>query len=224
MKNSKENLIISLIFILLTVFILSYHYLVGGNLTEIMLNFSLKILYKTGYLGILILMAAESALIPIPSEIVMPLAGILAKTSSMNLYLIITFGTIGNLIGSIILYQIGKYIRDPFIKFAVKYLRLNIKYVNLSDNLFTTYGPSIIFLGRIMPAIRSVISLPAGFSKMNLLKFGLFTTLGSIPWNAALALIGYYLGTNKYVILEFDYVISAITLIIGIYYLIKYFK
>ncbi|WP_172633889.1 DedA family protein [Caldisphaera lagunensis] len=169
-------------------------------------------------------MTAESMLIPIPSEIVMPLAGILAKIGSLNIYLIITFGTVGNLIGSTILYFIGKYVRNPFVEFAVKYFRLNIKYVKLSDDLFDKHGSSIIFFGRIMPAIRSIISLPAGFSRMNLPKFGLYTLLGSIPWNLSLTLIGFYLGTNKSFILKFDYVISALTFIIGIYYLIKYIK
>ncbi|WP_292320268.1 DedA family protein [Caldisphaera sp.] len=224
MSKEKENLIISIVFILLTIFILSYHFLLGGNLTQIMLNFSLKILNKIGYLGILILMAAESALIPIPSEIVMPLAGILARNGAFNLYVIIIYGTLGNLIGSLILYYIGIYIRSPFINFAVKYFKLNIKYVKLSDDLFSKYGNSIIFFGRIMPAIRSVISLPAGFSKMNLYKFGLYTLLGSIPWNLSLTLIGFYFGSNKSLILKFDYVISSLTLIIGIYYLIKYLK
>jgi membrane protein DedA with SNARE-associated domain len=189
-----------------------------------MLNVSLKILNKIGYLGILILMAAESALIPIPSEIVMPLAGILARNGAFNLYIIIIYGTLGNLIGSLILYYIGIYIRSPFINFVVKYFKLNIKYVKLSDDLFSKYGNSIIFFGRIMPAIRSVISLPAGFSKMNLYKFGLYTLLGSIPWNLSLTLIGFYFGSNKSLILKFDYVISSLTLIIGIYYLIKYLK
>jgi len=224
LSKEKENLIISIVFILLTIFILSYHFLLGGNLTQIMLNFSLKILNKIGYLGILILMAAESALIPIPSEIVMPLAGILARNGAFNLYVIIIYGTLGNLIGSLILYYIGIYIRSPFINFAVKYFKLNIKYVKLSDDLFSKYGNSIIFFGRIMPAIRSVISLPAGFSKMNLYKFGLYTLLGSIPWNLSLTLIGFYFGSNKSLILKFDYVISSLTLIIGIYYLIKYLK
>ncbi|MGC8572648.1 MAG: DedA family protein [Caldisphaera sp.] len=224
MSKEKENLIISIVFILLTIFILSYHFLLGGNLTQIMLNVSLKILNKIGYLGILILMAAESALIPIPSEIVMPLAGILARNGAFNLYIIIIYGTLGNLIGSLILYYIGIYIRSPFINFVVKYFKLNIKYVKLSDDLFSKYGNSIIFFGRIMPAIRSVISLPAGFSKMNLYKFGLYTLLGSIPWNLSLTLIGFYFGSNKSLILKFDYVISSLTLIIGIYYLIKYLK
>jgi len=224
LNKEKENLIISIIFIILTIFIVSYHFLLGGNITQIMLNISLKILNKIGYLGILALMAAESALIPIPSEVVMPLAGILAKDGFLNLYAIIAFGTLGNLIGSLVLYYIGIYIRIPFINFAVKYFRLNTKYVNISDDLFNKYGNSIIFFGRIMPAIRSVISLPAGFSKMNLYRFGLYTLLGSIPWNASLTLIGFYFGSNKLLILRFDYIISALTLLIGIYYLIKYFK
>lgn len=191
-------------------------------MTKFFINLSINILIKGGYYGILALMIAESALIPIPSEIVMPLAGIMVKTNNLNLLAIITAGTIGNLIGSTILYYIGKYIRNPFISFASKYLGLKKKYVETADQLFNKHGSSVILSGRVMPAVRSVISLPAGFANMNIVKFALFTFIGSLPWNIVLSLIGYFFGTNNYVLSMFDYIVSVFIFILGIYYLLRY--
>ncbi|MGC8566798.1 MAG: DedA family protein [Caldisphaera sp.] len=222
MKKDKTNLIISIVFFLLGIFIIFYHSFLGGNLTKFFINLSINILIKGGYYGILALMIAESALIPIPSEIVMPLAGIMVKTNNLNLLAIITAGTIGNLIGSTILYYIGKYIRNPFISFASKYLGLKKKYVETADQLFNKHGSSVILSGRVMPAVRSVISLPAGFANMNIVKFALFTFIGSLPWNIVLSLIGYFFGTNNYVLSMFDYIVSVFIFILGIYYLLRY--
>jgi membrane protein DedA with SNARE-associated domain len=222
LKKDKTNLIISIVFFLLGIFIIFYHSFLGGNLTKFFINLSINILIKGGYYGILALMIAESALIPIPSEIVMPLAGIMVKTNNLNLLAIITAGTIGNLIGSTILYYIGKYIRNPFISFASKYLGLKKKYVETADQLFNKHGSSVILSGRVMPAVRSVISLPAGFANMNIVKFALFTFIGSLPWNIVLSLIGYFFGTNNYVLSMFDYIVSVFIFILGIYYLLRY--
>ncbi len=222
LKGSRENLLVSIIFFAIGAFIFSYHFLLNHNMTSFFINASSTLLANSGMIWILVLMTAESALVPIPSEIVMPLAGLLARTQGYSLFNVIVLGTAGNVIGSIILYYIGMYAREPYINFSKKYLRLKEDYIKTADALFSEHGSSMVFFGRIMPLIRSIISLPAGFSKMNLAKFIFYTFWGSLIWNISLALLGYYFGSSLYVISSFDYAVAGIIFIIGIYYLVKY--
>jgi membrane protein DedA with SNARE-associated domain len=175
-----------------------------------MLNFVnnlINIFGHFGYQGIVFLMALESSVIPVPSELVIPPAGILASRGEMNLYLVIIAGTVGSLIGASIMYWFSWVFGRAFIflladhKFA-KFLRVTPEKVEKAEKFFLKYGAISIFIGRLLPVVRHLISIPAGFSKMNFGKFFLYTFLGSVIWVTVLGVGGYYLGTKVELIAE----------------------
>ncbi len=171
----------------------------------------LGIITALSYPGIILLMALESACVPIPSEVVMPLAGSLVPQGTFDLIGLTIAGTIGNLIGSIAVYWIGMRYGRPFVRKYGRFVLLREKHVDQAEAWFKKYGQAATFFSRMLPIIRTFISLPAGIARMNFKRFLLLTTLGSIPWNFALAYIGYLLGTNWRSILE---VFGAVDLII----------
>jgi len=136
-------------------------------------------------------MVLESACIPIPSEIVMPYAGYLAWFGKMNWFVAVLVGTFGNLIGSIIAYAVGYAARNTLL---VK-LKKNRHYT-AAESWFDRKGDIVVLVSRLLPGVRTFISLPAGVAKSDFRKFILFTTIGSFPWCLALTLIGYLLGRN----------------------------
>jgi membrane protein DedA with SNARE-associated domain len=151
---------------------------------------------SAGYIGILILMALESACLPIPSEIVMPFAGWLAYDGVFSLTGVIIAGTIGCVLGSITAYAIGMYGGRAFIVKYGKYVLLSEKNIQASERWFQKYGDLAIFASRLLPVVRTFISLPAGIARMDFKKFVILTFLGCLPWCAVLAVVGYYLGEN----------------------------
>jgi len=165
-----------------------------------------------GLLGIMISMALESALIPLPSEIIMPFAGYVAwsKNSWLFFWQSIIAATIGNLIGSIILYYIGIIGGRPFIIRYGKYLLIRENELHRAEAWFQKRGDIVVLIGRMTPAVRTVISLPAGIFKMNISRFIIFTVIGSIPWNIMLAYIGYILGLHWTMILNYSVYIDVI--------------
>lgn len=154
------------------------------------------IISTLSYPGIILLMALESACIPVPSEIVMPFAGYLASQGTFDLISLTIAGTVGNLIGSIVAYWIGLKAGRAFVLKYGKYVLLRKKHLDLAESWFAKHGEVTTLFSRMLPIVRTFISLPAGMAKMNFKKFVLFTTLGSIPWNFALAYIGFQLGQN----------------------------
>jgi len=165
-----------------------------------------------GLLGIIITMMLESALVPLPSEVVMPFAGFVAwsKNSWIFFWQSIIAATFGNLLGSIILYHIGIFGGRPITVKYGKYLFVSERELYKAEEWFRTRGDITILIGRMMPAVRTVISLPAGMFKMNIVKFVVFTVLGSMPWNIALTYLGYFLGMNWTIILSYSTYIDAI--------------
>lgn len=145
-------------------------------------------------------MTLESALIPIPSEITMPFAGFLASKGTLSLPLVILAGALGNLVGSLIAYGIGYYLEEHVIIRLIekygKFLLITTHEYNQATHWFKKYGQSISFFSRMLPAVRTFISLPAGLCEMNIMKFSIFTFLGSLIWSAFLAYIGFVLGEN----------------------------
>jgi membrane protein DedA with SNARE-associated domain len=156
----------------------------------------LGIITAFSYPGIILLMALESACIPIPSEVVMPLAGSLVHDGAFNLIGLTIAGTLGNLLGSITAYWVGMRYGRPFVVKYGRYVLLREKHLDMAESWFSRYGEATTFFSRVLPVIRTFISLPAGMAKMNFKKFVIFTTAGSIPWNFALAYIGYLLHDN----------------------------
>lgn len=188
----------------------------------------LAIITTLSYPGVIILMALESACIPIPSEVVMPLAGYLAYQGTFDLIGLTIAGTIGNLLGSIVAYWVGMKYGRPFVAKYGRYVLLREKHLDMAESWFAKYGEATTFFSRVLPVIRTFISLPAGMARMNFKKFVLFTTLGSIPWNFALAYIGYSLGPNWTTILSwfeaFDIIVILAVIILAAYLIRHYLR
>lgn len=150
------------------------------------------------YWTITLLMAIESSFIPLPSEIVVPPAGYMAaSTGEMNIFLVILFSTLGCVIGALANYGLARWLGRPIVyKFANSrfghFCMLNEQKVYKSESFFQHHGSISTFIGRLMPAVRHLISIPAGLAKMKLSNFILFTALGSLIWNSILAVAGYY--------------------------------
>jgi membrane protein DedA with SNARE-associated domain len=160
----------------------------------------IHLIQSAGYAGIFILMTLESLLLPIPSEVTMPFGGFLAQQGSLNFWIVSFVGAFGNLVGSLIAYAIGYYLEDAVILSLIKKYG---KFILISEHEYTRalhwfqkYGNPIAFFSRLLPVVRTFISLPAGLAKMNIWKFSLYTFTGSFIWSTFLTWIGYYLGKN----------------------------
>lgn len=154
------------------------------------------IISSLGYPGIFALMVLDSALIPIPSEIIMPFSGFLVSNGKLELIPTILAGSIGNLVGSILAYYLGlKVGRAAILKYG-KYVLLHEKHLQVTERWFAKYGDITSFVGRLLPGIRTYISLPAGTGEMRLGHFMLFTFIVSVIWNSGLTLFGMQLGNN----------------------------
>ena len=178
-------------------------------------NFIIQIISNSGYFGIFALMVAESALIPIPSEIIMPFSGYLVFTGKFNVIGVIIAGGVGNLVGSLIAYFIGiKLGREIILKYG-KYLLLKKSHLDWAESFFEKHGNKTIFATRLLPGIRTYISLPAGIAKMDLKKFSLYTIVGCTIWSAMLTYVGVALGEEWTKIRQYSEYID-VAVIIGI--------
>ena len=153
-----------------------------------------------GWPGVVFLMGVESAAIPFPSELIMPLAGwmlIQAKGDSAWMVLLAGFyGALGNLLGSLVAYWISMKGGRPLLLKYGKYVLITKDEIDRADYWFQKYGDWIVFVSRLLPIVRTVISVPAGISRMNLWRFSIFTFIGSYPWSLGLAYGGFLLGEN----------------------------
>ena len=148
-----------------------------------------------GYPGIALLMGIESACIPLPSEVIMPFSGYLVYTGRFSsLWMVATIGAIGCNLGSILAYEVGAYGGRPLIEKYGRYILLNKHDLDVADRLFHKWGAMMVFVGRLLPVIRTFIALPAGIARMPRAKFHIYTFLGSWPWCWALAYVGLKLG------------------------------
>lgn len=151
---------------------------------------------STGYVGVLILMAIQSACIPLPSEIIMPVAGYALAHGQLQLILLATIGSIGANLGSIPAYWVGARGGRPMIEHYGKYILLSGHDLDRADRFFAKYGSIAVLIGRLLPIVRTFIALPAGIAKMNQVRFHIYTFIGSWPWCYALAYIGMKLGST----------------------------
>lgn len=153
-----------------------------------------------GYLAVFLLMVAESACIPVPSELIMTFGGAVAagavQGASLNLALVIAAGVAGNVAGSYIAWAVGRYGGQPLLQRWARHRWLRENDIDRAQRWFDRYGPRAVLIGRVLPVIRTFISLPAGIAGMRPLRFGIYTTIGCIPWTAALAGAGYAVGTQ----------------------------
>ncbi|WP_276945094.1 DedA family protein [Ferrimicrobium acidiphilum] len=155
-----------------------------------------------GLAAILVLMTLESALIPIPSELVMTLAGVLAASGKLSLVGAIAVGILGNLIGSVILWAIGRTGGRVLVERFGRFVLVKPKDLDRAERWFQRHGEAAVIVSRLLPVVRSIISLPAGVAEMPVGKFSLYTLIGSIPFVALLTLAGYWLGSNYTVVVK----------------------
>jgi membrane protein DedA with SNARE-associated domain len=164
------------------------------------LDFIRHVYQILGWPGVVLLMAIESACIPLPSEIIMPLSGwmLIADKGLGVEYVVLAglCGAVGNVIGSVIAYWVGAWGGRPFLHRYGKYVLVSHHDIEVADHWFDRYGDQIVFLSRLLPAVRTFISFPAGIARMKMGKFLLYSFLGSFPWSVGLAYGGYLLGQN----------------------------
>ncbi len=154
----------------------------------------ISVISAMGYGGVALLMAIESACIPLPSEVIMPFAGYLVSTGELNLFWVATAGAIGCNLGSIPAYWAGQYGGRAFILRWGKWVLIGEDELDKAERFFERFGSFSILIGRMLPVIRSFIAFPAGMARMNLWRFHIYTFVGSWPFCYALALIGKHLG------------------------------
>ena len=195
------------------------------SFTKILINFAVEVVSEIGYGGVFILMLLESALIPIPSEAIMPFAGFLVATGEMDFLYAVLAGTFGNLAGSYLAYVLGSKFGRPFLERYGKYLLITSKHLEYAEKLFNEKGQVTVFVGRILPAVRTVISFPAGIAKMNIVHFTVYTVIGSFIWCTALTYVGLVLKENWKMLenyfLYIDVLVVAAAIGVVLYLLIK---
>ncbi|MDF2258031.1 DedA family protein [Streptantibioticus ferralitis] len=177
-----------------------------------------------GYLAVFVLMVAESACVPIPSELIMLMGGALAAGavpgSHPNLVGVIAAGVVGNVVGSYLAWAVGRYGGHAALHRWGRYLWLKDEDIDRATRWFEGYGSAAVFFGRMLPVIRTFISLPAGFANMPAGRFGLYTVAGCIPWTAALGIVGYAVGRNWQTVADDfhgpSYVIAAVVAVLVI--------
>ena len=174
-----------------------------------------------GYVAVFVLMVAESACLPVPSELIMTFAGALAAGAvpgaSLNLIAVIAAGVAGNVVGSYLAWAAGKYGGQPALQRWGHRLWLRERDLDRANSWFARYGARAVLIGRVLPVVRTFISLPAGIAGMDPVRFGIYTTIGCIPWTAALAYAGYAVGANWQSIVNAfrgpTYIIAAVVVI-----------
>ena len=201
------------------------------RLITLVASFIIATISGGGYLGIMLLMAIESACIPLPSEIIMPFSGYLVSTGRFDLALVATVGALGCNLGSAVAYAVGAFGGRRLIERWGRYLLMTRHDLDLVDRFFARYGGVTVFVGRLLPVVRTFIAFPAGIARMPLWRFHLYTFLGSWPWCYALAYVGYRLGEQwdrdprlKQMFHEFHAVIVALFLLALAWYVWRHWK
>ena len=175
-----------------------------------------------GYLGVMVAMAIESAMVPLPSELILPYAGFLVSdvaqlepisSGAWSFWIVVIVATIGNTLGSLVGYAIGAYGGRPFLERWGRYLLIRPDEIELADRFFERLGPATAFFSRLLPIVRTFISFPAGVARMPLGKFIAYSTAGAIPWSILLVFAGQQLGENwveiRHALQPFDLAIAV---------------
>jgi membrane protein DedA with SNARE-associated domain len=192
-----------------------------ATIIEILSTFIIATISRLGYFGVALLMAIESACIPLPSEIIMPFAGSLVATHRFSLWAVGVAGAFGCVVGSLVAYGVGMYGGRPLIEKYGRYVLISHHDLDLADRWFARYGEAIVFTSRLLPVIRTFIAFPAGVARMNLTRFALYTFAGSLPWCLGLAYVGQKLGekwnedeTLKTLFHRFDFIIGIVGVLV----------
>ena len=189
---------------------------------EIVIPFLNNLYGAVGYVGVLFAMAIESAMIPLPSELILPYAGFLVSDPSQiepltgqpwNFWIVVVAATIGNTLGSLVAYGLGAYGGRPFLERYGKYLLIRPHEIELADSFFARHGAATVFIGRLLPVVRTFISFPAGVARMRISTFIIYSTAGAFIWSALLVWAGVLLGENweqiRHALQPFDLAIAV---------------
>jgi len=202
-----------------------------AKLIELVSAFIVGTISALGYGGIVLLMAIESACIPLPSEIIMPFSGYLVYTGELNLWIVSVAGAVGCVLGSLVAYWAGIYGGRPFIEKYGRYVLISHHDLDLADRWFDRFGEVIVFASRLLPVIRTFIAFPAGVARMNLKKFVIYTFMGSLPWCLGLAYVGKKLGeqwdtnpTLKTLFHRFDFVIGIVIVLAAVWWVWRHLR
>jgi membrane protein DedA with SNARE-associated domain len=164
------------------------------EIIAVLSRFVVATISQFGYTGILVTMAIESACIPLPSEIIMPFSGYLVSTGQFSMLGVTFAGAVGNVVGSVVAYYVGMWGGRPFVERYGPYLLISHRDLDAADRWFEKYGEAAVFISRMLPVVRTFISLPAGIARMHFPRFVLFTFIGALPWCYLLAYIGLKMG------------------------------
>jgi membrane protein DedA with SNARE-associated domain len=194
---------------------------------EIVIPFLETLYGAVGYFGVMLAMAIESAMIPLPSELILPFAGFLVSDPSQiepitgqpwSFWIVVIVGTIGNTLGSLVAYALGAYGGRPFLERYGKYLLIRPHEIEIADRFFSKWGTQTVFLSRLLPIVRTFISFPAGVARMDLRKFVIYSTAGAFLWSILLVWAGVQLGENwveiRAMLQPFDLAI-AVAVVVG---------
>src|SRR6266478_1935977 len=202
-----------------------------GKLIELLSVFIVATIARLGYAGVVLLMAIESACIPLPSEIIMPFSGYLVSKGEFNLWLVGVAGAFGCVVGSLVAYWVGMYGGRPLIEKYGRYVLISHHDLDLADRWFARFGEAIVFASRLLPVIRTFIAFPAGVARMNLKKFVIYTFAGSLPWCLGLAYVGQRLGekwdkdpTLKNLFHRFDFIIGIVLVAVVAWWVWRHIK
>jgi len=179
-----------------------------------MINFIVDTVGSLGYIGIFFMMFLESSFFPFPSEVVMVPAGYLAAKGEMNIFLAIAAGVGGSLTGAVFNYLLALHYGRAFLARYGKYLFIKEETLQKMESFFAKHGHISTFSGRLIPAVRQYISLPAGLARMNLWRFSLYTSLGAGIWVLILTLLGYFIGENEAMVKEYLQIIIITILVL----------
>jgi membrane protein DedA with SNARE-associated domain len=196
------------------------------TIIEKIAEWALNLISSTGYAGVFITMAIESAGIPIPSEIVLPFSGFLASTGRFNIYLIVIVATTANLLGSLVFYWIGYFGGTKFLKRYGRYLLVHEPEIYRLEKWLERHGGKVAFFSRMLPGVRTYSSIVIGSGKSKLPTFIGYTILGSVIWNSIWTYLGFYAGSRwdqfAPYMKKFDYLIVAVIIVAVVWFFAKH--
>jgi membrane protein DedA with SNARE-associated domain len=194
---------------------------------EELITWLVETIFRLGYPGIVLLMAIESSVFPLPSEIVMPPAGVLVAQGRMSGVLVVAAGTMGSILGALGNYALAVWLGRPLLHRYSRYFLVREASLDRAEAFFLRHGEIATFVGRLLPVLRHLVSLPAGIARMHLGRFVAYTALGAAIWCAVLTWVGWYLGTNAAVFQNEDFyryskkavliMLPLLAMIVGIY-------
>lgn len=177
-------------------------------------QYAIVIMSSMGYLGVFFLMVLESIVFPMPSELVMPFAGFLVSQGRFSMFGVFLASTLGSMVGSIASYYAGRIGGNRVVTRYGKYLLLDLEDLKKTERWFAKSGEKTIFIGRLIPVVRHLISIPAGIARMDFKKFLFYTFVGAAIWNMLLAYLGYWLGENWQMVRQYTEPISIAVVIV----------